>query len=72
VRRARGRCTSFCEDSTGAPLKTLGPVALSLRFDATPELIEIWASGHATMPDRKVLMLIDVLDEIDRLNDPRN
>jgi len=27
---------------------------------------------HTHDPDHKVLMLIDVLDEIDRLNDPRN
>jgi len=63
---------AFVRTALARALKTLGPVALSLRLDATPELIEIWESGHAAMPDRKVLMLIDVLDEIDRLNDPRN
>jgi len=63
---------AFVRRALARAVKTLGPVALSLRLDATPELIEIWASGHATMPDRKVLMLIDVLDELDRLNDPRN
>ena len=45
-------------------LKALGPDELSARLQAPPELIQTWINGHATMPERKFLRLIDVLDEI--------
>ena len=32
---------------------------------ATPEhLLEAWISGHAHMPDRKLLVLTDLLDKL--------
>ncbi len=46
-------------------LKALGPDELSSRLKAPPELIQTWINGHATMPERKFLQLVDVLDEID-------
>ncbi len=45
-------------------LKALGPDVLSARLQAPPELIQTWINGHATMPERKFLRLIDLLDEI--------
>jgi len=45
-------------------LKTLGPDDLSTRLQVPPELIQTWINGHATMPERKVLRLIDLLGEI--------
>ena len=45
-------------------LKALGPDELSTRLQAPPELIQTWINGHATMPERKFLRLIDLLDEI--------
>jgi hypothetical protein len=46
-------------------LKALGPKELSTRLQAPPELIQAWINGHATMPERKFLRLVDVLGEID-------
>ncbi len=46
-------------------LKSLGPDALSARLRVPPELIQTWINGHATMPQRKFLLLVDLLDEID-------
>ncbi len=46
-------------------LKALGPDELSSRLKAPPELIQTWINGHATMPERKFLRLVDVLDEIE-------
>jgi len=45
-------------------LKALGPEELATRLQSPPELIQTWINGHATMPERKFLRLIDVLDEI--------
>jgi hypothetical protein len=45
-------------------LKALGPDGLSARLQVPPELIQTWINGHATMPQRKFLRLIDLLDEI--------
>lgn len=52
-------------------LKAVGPDKLSARLSAPPELIQTWINGFATMPDRKLSVLMDVLGEIDELNDPR-
>jgi len=46
-------------------LKAIGPDLLSARLQVPPELIQTWINGHATMPERKFLRLIDVLDEIE-------
>jgi len=45
-------------------LKALGPDDLSERLQVPPELIQTWINGHATMPERKFLRLIDLLGEI--------
>jgi hypothetical protein len=45
-------------------LRALGPDELSTRLQSPPELIQTWINGHATMPERKFLRLVDVLDEI--------
>ncbi|HTM58775.1 MAG TPA: hypothetical protein VL199_00330 [Burkholderiales bacterium] len=46
-------------------LKAIGPDLLSTRLQVPPELIQTWINGHATMPERKFLRLVDVLDEIE-------
>ena len=46
-------------------LKALGPDELSARLKSPPELIQTWINGHATMPERKFLQLVDVLDSLD-------
>ena len=46
-------------------LKAIGPDELSTRLKAPPELIQTWINGHATMPERKFLALVDLLDEIE-------
>ena len=46
-------------------LKAIGPDLLSARLQVPPELIQTWINGHATMPERKFLRLVDVLDEIE-------
>ena len=43
----------------------LGWVTLSSRLNSRPSQIHDWMSRHATMPDRKVLVLLDLLGEID-------
>ena len=45
-------------------LNALGPDDLSARLQVPAELIQTWINGHATMPERKFLRLIDLLDEI--------
>jgi hypothetical protein len=45
-------------------LKALGPDKLSVRLNAPPELIQTWLNGHATVPQRKFMLLIDILGEI--------
>ena len=45
-------------------LKALGPQELGTRLKAPPELIQTWINGHATMPERVFLRLVDVLDEV--------
>jgi hypothetical protein len=50
-------------------IKRLGRDELAKRLKATPELVDAWASGHATLPDRKALLLVDLLDELDALGE---
>jgi hypothetical protein len=47
-------------------LKAIGPDELSSRLKAPPELIQTWINGHATMPERQFLRLVDVLDDIEQ------
>jgi len=53
-------------------LKAVGPDKLSARLRSPPELIQTWINGHTTMPERKLVALMDVLGEIDNLSDSRN
>lgn len=45
-------------------LAGLEDVAAALK--SPPELVMAWMSGHATMPDRKLLLLADFLDRLGR------
>lgn len=42
-------------------LGSLEELAIALRAPA--HLVQAWMNGHATMPDRKLLLLIDVLEK---------
>jgi hypothetical protein len=56
--------TKFTARALERALRALGPEALATRLQSPPELIQTWINGHATMPERKFLRLVDVLDEI--------
>ena len=54
--------TSRCEMLRRAvDLASLGEVARALKIP--PELVQAWMSGHASMPDRKLLLLADFLEK---------
>jgi len=42
-------------------LTSLREVAAALKIP--PELVQAWMSGHASMPDRKLLLLADFLNK---------
>ena len=50
-------------------IKRLGRDELAKRLKAEPDRIEAWASGHAALPDRKALLLVDLLDELGALGE---
>jgi len=45
--------------------KILGMGELARRLKATENSVMAWRDGHASMPERKFLVLVDLLDEID-------
>lgn len=44
----------------------LGEQELAIVLKVPPHLLQAWMSGHATMPDRKLMLLIDALDKFGR------
>ena len=44
----------------------MGIDELALALKSPRSLVEAWMQGHASMPDRKLLMLADVLDKLGR------
>jgi hypothetical protein len=50
-------------------VRHLGKIVLATKLNVTPDLIDRWINRHATMPDRKVLALIDLLDQLGVLDD---
>ena len=45
--------------------KRLGMLELSVRLGSPAESIKAWRMGHATMPERKFLLLVDILTDLD-------
>jgi hypothetical protein len=45
-------------------LERLGLEEVAKRLRAPANLVQAWAAGHATMPERKLRLLLDLLDEI--------
>jgi hypothetical protein len=45
-------------------LARLGLEETARRLRAPADLVKAWAAGHATMPERKQRLLLDLLDEI--------
>ena len=45
--------------------KYLGMEELSVQLGAPVTLIQAWRLGHATMPERKFLRLVDILTGLD-------
>lgn len=43
----------------------LGMAELEIRLGAPASLILAWRNGHATMPERKFLKLVDILTDLD-------
>ncbi len=43
----------------------LGMRELARRLKATEHTVMGWRDGHASMPERKFLALVDLLDEVD-------
>jgi len=43
----------------------LGMDELAARLGATSDTIRIWRNGHASMPERKFLKLIDIITDLD-------
>ncbi|MGQ0651913.1 MAG: hypothetical protein ACT4P4_06540 [Betaproteobacteria bacterium] len=44
--------------------KRLGRDELARRLNVPEALLETWMNGHATMPERKFIALVDLLDHI--------
>ena len=42
----------------------LGEHQLALRLGVTPQTLDVWLRGLASMPDRKLLELAAILDEL--------
>lgn len=51
--------------------KLLGKEELAAELRVPQELLEAWMRGLATMPDRKLLALADLLDRFGRPEKPR-
>lgn len=45
--------------------KRLGILELSVRLGSPAESIKAWRLGHATMPERKFMVLVEMLTELD-------
>lgn len=41
----------------------IGEEDLAMALKVPRHLLQAWMSGHATMPDRKLMLLIDALDK---------
>jgi hypothetical protein len=41
----------------------LGREELAIRLKVPAHLLDVWINGHATMPDRKLFLLVAVLDQ---------
>jgi hypothetical protein len=51
--------------------KQLGIAELSLRLGSPVSSIHAWKLGHASMPENKFLLLVDILTQIDpQWNEP--
>jgi len=44
-------------------IQAMGQDALAARLNVPKHLLHVWLNGIATMPDKKFLLLADVLDE---------
>ena len=42
----------------------IGQDELAIRMKVPGSLLEAWISGHATMPDRKLIALAEILDRL--------
>lgn len=44
--------------------KRIGRAELAKRLNIPESLLEAWMGGHASMPDRKLLKLAELLDQL--------
>jgi DNA-binding transcriptional regulator YiaG len=45
-------------------VELLGEEELAATLKVPRHLLQAWMSGHASMPDRKLMLLIDALDKL--------
>ena len=53
----------------GVGIHHLGKEELARRLNTTPRLLDAWMAGRLEMPHRKVLSLVDLIDELGALGD---
>ena len=53
----------------GIGVRHFGKDELARRLKTAPGLLDAWMSGDQPMPDRKVLSLVDLIDELGALGD---
>jgi hypothetical protein len=55
---------SFKSRALQKAVRLAGLEEVARRLKATEETVTHWLHGHAAMPDRKFLLLVDLLDEL--------
>lgn len=63
--RVRSHDPAFVRAALQRAVDAIGMAELAKRLNTPSSLIRDWIDQHATMPDRKVFMLLDLLGEID-------
>jgi hypothetical protein len=53
-------------------VRLVGLEGVASRLKATEETVTHWLNGHAAMPERKFLVLVDLLDELGDPNAPKD
>jgi hypothetical protein len=52
------------QDLLRRAVELMGRDALASRLNVPNHLLDTWLNGHASIPDRKLLALIDILDKV--------
>jgi hypothetical protein len=49
-------------------MELVGGKDVAVRLNVTQGMLDGWLAGHLLMPDRKFLLLVDLLDKLDSEN----